>query len=94
MGALDQAGNPSDLGNFHMNEPTIVTLRLSQEVLAVVRQHGYAAQRPLDDFLSQLLLDYHQRQLQQAEQRTSIEEHQQVVDLIEQLLCSETDLSV
>jgi hypothetical protein len=45
-----------------MCEKTGVTLRLGQEALDLVLKQGYATRRTLGEFLSQLILDYHQRQ--------------------------------
>ena len=72
-----------------MREKTRVTLRLRQEVLDLVLKQGYATRRTLGEFLSQLILDYHQRQGQPTAPNPSFEGLRQVVDEAEQLLRAE-----
>jgi hypothetical protein len=73
-----------------MSEKVRVTLRLQPEALELVLRHGYATRRTLGAFLSQLMLDYHQRHSQSAAEYPSLEEWEQLVEDAEQLLRSES----
>jgi hypothetical protein len=73
-----------------MSEKVRVTLRLQTEALELVLRQGYATRRTLGAFLSQLILDYHQRQRQPAGVYPSLAEWEQFVEDAEQLLRSES----
>jgi hypothetical protein len=72
-----------------MSEKVRVTLRLQPEALELVLRHGYATRRTLGTFLSQLILDYHQRHSQSAADYPSLAEWEQFVADAEQLLGSD-----
>jgi hypothetical protein len=74
-----------------MSEKTRMTIRLSQEALALMLSQGYATRRTLGDFLSQLMFDYHQRQSPPGGLTPSPAEWRQFVDETEQLLSAATD---
>ncbi|RIK36666.1 MAG: hypothetical protein DCC55_26625 [Chloroflexi bacterium] len=73
-----------------MSEKVRVTLRLQQEALELALRHGYATRRTLGEFLSQLILDYHQRHNRRVAPYPSFEEWQRFKEEAEQLLRSES----
>lgn len=74
-----------------MSPKTTMTVCLSKEAIELALIQGYANLHTLGDFISQSILDYHERQNRKAAFMSSLKEWRQSVDEVEQLLHSGWD---
>jgi len=71
-----------------MSSKNKMSIQLSKEAVDLALIQGYADRKTLGDFISQSILDYHERQNRKAAFVSSLEAWRQSVDEVEQLLHS------